>query len=235
MLTSKKAITWTLTSVTLLSLVLRVTIRLRRFRKLFWDDFSVGLAFVLSLATAIEPTFTAVHYDFGDDPGIKQGKVVVILSIMYNTCLWAVKIAFLLFFKRLGVDTIRNLRVYWWLVLVTTVLSYGALYTMSQERCIWTHGLAKPDCSLELKARRLGYTAVKVACALDVGTDLLSRSSHPKDKIPLIQIFCSHVDTFLHSVPYTPIHAPASNPFRSFLANFHHHRCRYCSRCSKPT
>lgn len=52
-----------------------------------------------------------------------------------------------------------------------TGVSYGALYGVSQDRCFWVKGIA--ECFKNPEVRRMTLVAVKVACTLDVVTDLL--------------------------------------------------------------
>jgi hypothetical protein len=93
--------------------------------------------------------------------------------LMFYVGLWAIKIGFLVFFKRLG-DRVRFYRIYWWAITVVTVVAgvacigdiqYGCLAVPVQETLVKCAGPA---------AIRFQDTTLKVNCALDVLTDVLS-------------------------------------------------------------
>jgi hypothetical protein len=97
---------------------------------------------------------------------------VVFMSAMFNTSLWLVKLAFLVFFKRIGVDAIKGLKMYWWVVVGLTVATYPLLYAFSQDKCFWNEGVIA--CSAKRDVRKWTMVGIKVNCGLDVVTDFLS-------------------------------------------------------------
>ncbi|KAF2870106.1 hypothetical protein BDV95DRAFT_608128 [Massariosphaeria phaeospora] len=167
--TTYLVLTWLFTALALLSLGLRLAIRWQRFSHLFWDDFFVILAFALLLGTAIQPTIATFHYR--PLTGTAGGKWTVVWLVSFNTSLWSVKIAFLLFFKRLGTEQLTGLKRYWWAVLGLTIVSYGALYTTNDSGCYWREGLEA--CSARPEARRMSLLSIRLNCTLDVLTDVL--------------------------------------------------------------
>lgn len=97
---------------------------------------------------------------------------IVILVLLF-TSIWAIKLAFLLFFKRL-IRNVRTQTTIWWCVLAVTISSYFVSVGTIQYTC-----LAAPlpniirCCPLPGPFRFVQVT-VKVSGALDVITDYMS-------------------------------------------------------------
>lgn len=162
------------------------------FKKLFIDDAFVIFAWFLALFTAIDWQIVArLMYQF---TAVTSGQVwpppssfvtdseryykgsVVVLTFFYSS-LWAVKISFLLFFRRLG-QNVRGQKVLWWCVLAFTLASYFVCLGDTQYSC-----LAAPledifrNCSTNT-AVDFQQTTLKFNCAVDVLTDFASKSSY---------------------------------------------------------
>lgn len=60
--------------------------------------------------------------------------VWVALLILFFTCLWCIKLSFLLFFRRLG-HNVRGHKVWWWCVLVATIATWAACVGDVQFDC----------------------------------------------------------------------------------------------------
>jgi hypothetical protein len=136
--------TWSLFSISAISFFSRLLIRLRYNRRLFFDDGFAFFALVCLLASCLLISFMAPSMyttiqmekfsaslaglgkrrDVLDTVGFYL-KLQFSQTIVYWTCLWAVKASFLAFFKPLT----RNLKshvIAWWFILVITVLAYAA-------------------------------------------------------------------------------------------------------------
>ena len=73
--------------------------------------------------------------------------------LLYYTALWSIKLSFLLFFRKLGID-IRRQRIFWYCVLGYTVASYIiCLGTIDYKCLVEPGGLGK--CSLNRGKRGL--------------------------------------------------------------------------------
>ncbi|KAL9595976.1 MAG: hypothetical protein Q9219_006099 [cf. Caloplaca sp. 3 TL-2023] len=97
------------------------------------------------------------------------------IVILFYTSLYAVKLSFLLFFRRLGA-TISGQRVWWWIVLGITLASWmsgiGTVHytcTLRPLQYLFTHCTR----SSALLFEHRGFIA---ACVTDVVTDALSKS-----------------------------------------------------------
>ena len=59
---------------------------------------------------------------------------IVPFTILFYSCLWAVKISLLLFFRRLG-SKVTGHRVWWWSILVVTILAWAACIADINWKC----------------------------------------------------------------------------------------------------
>lgn len=129
--------------------------------------------FIMYLSLGLIPT-SAIPPNIMDLVKRMARGSVVSYMIMY-TCLWCIKLGFLLFFYRLGVKTIRNLRWHWWSVLAFTVLCYFGCFPSLPYYCSFgdDEAMQSDYCFAE---QNLSFISMKVNCALDVLTDVLSES-----------------------------------------------------------
>ena len=69
--------------------------------------------------------FSGLNFPSPTFPGRMQRWLHIFLSstVLFYTGLWAVKLSFLVFFRRLG-NKVRNQKVLWWTVLGVTVATY---------------------------------------------------------------------------------------------------------------
>ncbi|OAL45509.1 hypothetical protein IQ07DRAFT_211093 [Pyrenochaeta sp. DS3sAY3a] len=141
---------WSGVALSFCFLCIRLVARVRVFKRLFWDDGFVILAWVMSLLTAADWQFIAGHmYQFQsytsgrlwpppasllkDTEKYYKGSMVVIA--FFFASLWSVKLSFLIFFRRLG-GNIRSLNIYWWVVFVFTALSFAGCFADTQYWCL---------------------------------------------------------------------------------------------------
>ena len=61
-------------------------------------------------------------------------RAVVPFNVLFISTLWAVKLSFLLFFRRLG-SKIRGHAIWWWIVLCITIATYFACIGDTDYRC----------------------------------------------------------------------------------------------------
>lgn len=102
-----------------------------------------------------------------------KGSLIVL--VLFYTSLWSVKISFLIFFKCLG-HNIRRQKIHWWSVFALTVATYLVCFGDTQYWClvaplkdIFAH------CSSDSAIHWTLFT-LKFNCAMDVLTDILSKS-----------------------------------------------------------
>jgi hypothetical protein len=148
----------------------------------------VLLAWILSLGitasvTALNPvTYQIIYIGAGILPFPRNVKTLVmtfsrlffIVPMLLYVGLWCVKLAFLLFFKKLGTRSVRNLERWWWVVLGITIIAFALCFATLPYRCclVSFEVLKSPECMTQ----GWSFISMKVNCALDVFTDCLSRS-----------------------------------------------------------
>lgn len=130
----------------------------------------------------------------------------VAFGILFYSTLWLVKLSFLMFFRRLGSKVI-GLSIWWWCILVVTVLTWVACVADIQYKCSlssyafiicefsptclgtnlsmnagrrsrWRTGWWKAHCG-SLESRHYLNRTFYANCVADVMTDCLSKSGPP--------------------------------------------------------
>jgi hypothetical protein len=99
-------------------------------------------------------------------------RLFLIVPMLLYIGLWCVKLAFLLFFKRLGTRSVRGVGRWWWVVMVITILCFGICYATLPYRCCLVSFavVVSKDC----QTQGWSFISMKINCGLDVGTDVLS-------------------------------------------------------------
>ena len=59
----------------------------------------------------------------------------VAFIVLFYSCLWTVKLSFLMFFRRLG-SKVRGQNIWWWCILATVVLSWIACIADINYKCL---------------------------------------------------------------------------------------------------
>ena len=145
-----KGVVWSGLIITLCFFTFRIYVRVKSFRKLYVDDALILLAWLMILATAIIwQTLSGAMYRslrvisgevyppppnfVNDEQNFLRGSAAVI--ILFYSSLWAVKLSFLIFFRRLvrGVMIQKQL---WWCVLAITVGSYFVCIGVTEYNCL---------------------------------------------------------------------------------------------------
>ncbi|KAL8915920.1 MAG: hypothetical protein Q9172_006563 [Xanthocarpia lactea] len=131
---------WGATAVSAFFVVFRVFVRIKAFRRLWVDDALVLLAWLLLLAIAViwQTQVEALYTQFKltsqtilPTPEIldKQRIYFRFLAasiVAFYTCLFAVKLSFLIFFRRLGAK-VKGQRTWWWIVLFFNIAAWITL------------------------------------------------------------------------------------------------------------
>lgn len=138
-------------AVSLCFLLFRLYVRIKSFRRLYSDDYVIIAAWGMLLATAI--LWQTVIHDLYEQYAVASGRTafpsdfvagethlmhtLAPLLVLFYTCLWAVKLSLLLFFQRLG-SKVKGQRIWWWSILVITVLSGAACIGNVHWSCFLT-------------------------------------------------------------------------------------------------
>jgi hypothetical protein len=139
LLTDFQGVVWTTVALSAVTVLARCLIKLRYLRRLYSDDITIIVSFILFLANVIYFTVASPilyrHYEmlqgkrpFDLDHLARYGsfaKSVLGVMAVYHTSLWGVKLALLLFFRRLG-HQIRRHEIWWWCVTAVTILTWIA-------------------------------------------------------------------------------------------------------------
>ena len=175
---------------------IRIYSRFKGPGRLFADDFMIIFALLTLLLTAclwqwgardfyvglnVQPEYGVVP-TLPDDwqPRLRRAiNVWAINHFMMYTCLTAVKLSVLLFFRRLGHRQMKRVQMVWWPTVAVVVAAWIIMMGISPWRCFTasTDDLIKfaMVCHDPLYQRSLVTIAYKVNCALDVFSDFLSK------------------------------------------------------------
>ena len=140
---------WCGTAVSLCFVLFRLFVRVKAFRRLYWDDFLVVLAWVFFFATAViwQTQHVGVYYQFALSSGsvlptpavlsalLNGQRAQLAVLVMFYSCLWAVKLSFLIFFRRLG-QKVRGQKIWWWCVTGLTITTYITCIGTIQYPCL---------------------------------------------------------------------------------------------------
>ncbi|KAH7345874.1 hypothetical protein BKA66DRAFT_22866 [Pyrenochaeta sp. MPI-SDFR-AT-0127] len=179
---------WAFTVLSFALLPVRLYVRWKTTHRLFWDDVFVISSWVLSLAITITVTvFENVTYDImliGSGhrvfpPNVEVitmqfTRVFAIIPMIFYTGIWCVKIAFLLFFHRLGIKSVGSLNRWWWIVTGVTLVCYASCFATLPYRC--TLLTFQVTSSRECMTQGLSFVSMWVNSVFDVLTDFLIMS-----------------------------------------------------------
>jgi hypothetical protein len=124
-------------------------VRINAFRRLFVDD---ALVFLSWLALFINAVLWQVSKDYlYEGIAVSTGQLLppadfprnmetylrrsAAVIVLFNTGLWAIKLSFLIFFKRL-VQNVKNQKIVWWTVLAFTVATFFVCLGSIDYHCL---------------------------------------------------------------------------------------------------
>ena len=144
-----QTIIWTVVAIAILFAFFRFTIRLYALRKLLADDVAVATALILLLSLAIMYRY-AIPIMFELDKVAKGEealtpsflpratiflKLQFVIIVVFWTTIWAVKLAFLLFYRTLFTGLPEHM-LGWWLAAGFTALAYVICWVFQLLSCI---------------------------------------------------------------------------------------------------
>ncbi|KAK3318246.1 hypothetical protein B0H66DRAFT_590975 [Apodospora peruviana] len=176
---------WAVAILSLIFLAFRLYSRFRGPRRLYLDDYLVILASILILSNCIllhwitPDTYRVLRLAAGleqiqaDFPVLikKYGGVYGAHMLIFSTTLAAVKLSFLVHFRRLGWHMDR-LRFVWWPVLLFVIATWAVMIGNTQFKCYFTSAEEILAYCNTPEAVRLGLVNLAVSCSLDVVSDL---------------------------------------------------------------
>lgn len=186
-----EGIMWGVGVVAMIPVMLRFYARIKRFKRLYWDDFFVFIAVIFDIIIVIIWQ-TSVVYDLYEvmntlkgfqSPGpdfAAHGRRYFILSIVVLTffisTLWAIKFSFLIFFRRLG-KNVRRQRLLWWPIFGFTAISYLVALVLNSYQCLGKSLINIFQKCGTKRALTLNGINVITCSVLDILTDLASKQS----------------------------------------------------------
>ncbi|KAG8533599.1 uncharacterized protein KY384_001339 [Bacidia gigantensis] len=172
--------------------IARIAVRFQAFRRLYADDWLVLFALVALLAnTTLWQVGRHIMYEtinifsgqvLQPRPGFEQRiekwmHINVAAILLFYSGLWAVKLSFLAFFRRMG-SKVRNQKAVWNAVTGITVAAYIVCVAIYPYKC-QTSNLTYVIGEMYRPSAIAYYKNVlKVSLAMDVVTDALSMSRH---------------------------------------------------------
>ena len=173
-------------------IVFRFFVKLKSFGRLHADDYLAVTAWTMLFAVVmICQTQTPTLYEQYDvvsgrkpstpafvDRYTTFVRSILPLSILFYSCLWCIKLSLLLFFRRL-LAKVRGQHIWWWIILVVTLITWVACIADIQYRCyVSSIDSIIAYCST-LPAIKSVNRNFYADCSLDVITDCLSKALVP--------------------------------------------------------
>ncbi len=149
-LTKAKGVEWTAFGLGAIFFAARIGVRIKVFRRLYVDDGLVLAALLFLLVNAIlaqvgrdsvELSYAVISGQINpppaDFPKRTEGylRETIATIIFFFSGLWAIKLSFLVFFKRLG-QNVRHQKPVWWTVLAITGTTYLVCLGTIDYRCL---------------------------------------------------------------------------------------------------
>jgi hypothetical protein len=177
--------------VATLFVIFRAWARWHTFKRYFLDDAFVLLALVMFFISAVLWQYSAkyMYQDLYIASGLsstiptnfisdseKYLRAQIGIIFLFMSGLWSVKIAFLLFFRRLG-ENVSGQRVHWWGAFAFTIATYLVTIGTIEYNCLAPPFLTVVmTCSGE-SAKHFEHVTLATNLAFDISTDLLSMYS----------------------------------------------------------
>ncbi|PVH99198.1 hypothetical protein DM02DRAFT_712082 [Periconia macrospinosa] len=161
--------TWLTTALSTIAFGAKLFARIRRFKRLYWDDFWVTLAWANAVPLCVST------YLILQKPHMRNGyDINVFLSrpigqMLFYNVLWAIKISFLVFFRRLIPSHLKPLRLYWIVALTITIITYGGIWGTTPYQCWVKKGLN--ECERDPAVIKAKPVALGIAAGLIAFTD----------------------------------------------------------------
>lgn len=216
-----QGVLWGGLAIAIICCCLRFVARVRTFKKLLIDDYFVVFALVIAIANVIVwqihlrdlyyfmEVVAGLEFPKADFASVAESyfKSTVAVLILFYSCLWSIKLSFLLFFRRLGAN-VSHQKLVWWPVFGVTLATYFVCIGTIPYLClVRSFEYVAANCA---KPAALSYQLVtlRLNCAWDVITDILSRCPElPWDVVNLSAVML---------IPITMLWGVQMKPSRKF-------------------
>jgi hypothetical protein len=222
----------------------RVYIRYKCFHKLLIDDWAMIFALVLLLCSVslgqvyLKDIYMLMGVARGDiipdanfpheaQRGLRAFGIAMLFSYLG---IWAIKLNFLLFFKRLGAQ-ITAYTIFWWIVLVFTMACGVVSIGLMQFHCMFGPITEIMVVCPQYDILKKTYDFFKVSCIVDVISDAFSESTNsPQTARAQTHESYSHLLPSCHSVE--DLHQPKEEAYavRYLRPRGFHHGDNDCER-----
>lgn len=247
-----QGIIWGVEALACMLLAVRITSRLRSQRRLFWDDGFIIFAFILTLITAALWQWAAptMYWTLQISEGTREIsisfddyfenlklwlRVTFLAAIFFYASLTAVKMSFLLFFRRLG-DRVYGFNWFWWpiflFVLSTWVIGIGT--SAKEAECELPKSLEVLFDGCQASAfTSFDAAVIKAMCVLDVMSDFLSEfrpssTSFAARYADVQLVYLSCIDPGGVALERPDAASQKASLLRTLFAISHHHGYRHC-------
>lgn len=161
------------TGLATVSLCARLYTRYWRFSRFYWDDLFVFLAWAFSVPMAVQVTISSRQNS--DVPHILRNVFLTrpITQLFFYNSVWAIKLSFLVFFRRIGVSALPEVKKYWTAVFVVTLASYALVWLMVPLHCWATK--SSNICFKNTSGGKGTAITLSLTTVIDIITDCLSQ------------------------------------------------------------
>ena len=187
-----KGVMWGTGAIAVIFVFFRFYTRIKRFKRLYWDDFFAFMAAAINVTSIIIWQTLVVHDLYEVINGLRGFQRLksefaahlrryfdtsFAVFILFNSMLWAIKFSFLIFFKRLGKHVPRQ-KLLWWPILAFTVVSYViTVVILGANFCFGKSLLYVVQTCGTRSASRKNRFAFILGFVMDILTDVASEQS----------------------------------------------------------
>lgn len=147
---TSKGVHWGGVFIAAVFFAFRIYVRVETFHRVYPDDLLILAAWLMLFASTIiwqvnkDSMYEGIAITSGEitSPSLsnlhdvaKYLRASIAVMIFFYSCLWSVKISFLIFFRRLG-HKVRGQKHLWWFVLIITLASYITSLGLIPYRCL---------------------------------------------------------------------------------------------------
>lgn len=144
-----KGVHWGGVVISAIFFAFRIYVRVETFHRVYPDDLLIFAAWLMLLTSAViwqinkDKMYQGLAMTSGQlaitpdalHEVTKYLRASTAVMIFFYSCLWSVKISFLIFFRRLG-HNVRGQKHLWWFVMAVTLVSYFGSLSLVPYKCL---------------------------------------------------------------------------------------------------
>jgi hypothetical protein len=138
---------WTISSLAISVTILRLIVRIDHHKRLYWDDFLNVFGLTCLVIMAIlnqfqrDTIFLIIDEQDNGTEGLvtpeataRQAKLQFVFLTLFWTCLWTIKLSFLMFYQRLFIN-VQGYMKWWWGVMAFCIVTWVACIMFNFLEC----------------------------------------------------------------------------------------------------